>query len=158
MPPRIDPVSPFARKLICRVEPSPRGLRRKFIDERLDFLLRQLANPRLLPLTCPRRGAHIVLPDLGVFKQTQTPTFTLALVRRIWTHQWCPTLTERLGTVFPAGVPWAAALFCSSTPFTSAPQNRKSASKRDSLFRIMLWPNSGHAHNRGLRLLIQQMP
>ena len=59
------------------------------------------------------------------------PTYILTWVHGIWMCQMYPTSTERLGTVFPAGVPWAAAPFCSSTPFTSTPQNRKSASKRD---------------------------
>ena len=89
---------------------------------------------------------------------TPDPTYILTWVHGIWMCQMDQTSTERLGTVFPAGVPWAAALLCSSAPFTSTPQYRKSASKRDSLFRIMLWPSSGHAHNRGPRLLIQQMP
>ena len=87
-----------------------------------------------------------------------SPACILTWVRGIWTCYMYQTSTERLGTVFPAGVPWAAAPFFSSTPFTSTPQNRKSASKRDSLFRILLWPKAGHAHNRGLPLLIQQMP
>ena len=103
------------------------------------------------------RGPHSLAGPRGT-QATPDPTYIVTWVHGIWMCQMYPTSTERLGTVFPAGVPGAAAPFCSSTPFTSTPQTRKSASKRDSLFRVILWPNSGHAHNRGLHLLIQRMP
>ena len=120
----------------------------------LDALLVFTSSTDYLP---EARGPRSLAGPRGT-QVTPDPTYILTWVHGIWKCQMHPTSTERLGTVFPAGVPWAATSLFSSTPFTSTPLNRKSTSKRDSLFRIILWPNSGHAHNRGLHLLIQQMP
>ena len=49
------------------------------------------------------------------------PTYILTWVHGIWTHQVCPTSTERLGTVFPAGVPWAAITSRNATPSLARP-------------------------------------
>ena len=53
------------------------------------------------------RGPHSLAGPRGT-QVTPDPTYILTWVHGIWTCQVCHTSTERLGTVFPAGVPWAA--------------------------------------------------
>ena len=104
------------------------------LEQYPNALLVLTSSPDNLP---EARGPHSLAGPRGT-QANPDPTYILMWVHGIWMRQMYPMSTERLGTVVPAGVPWAAVSFCSSTPFTSNPQNRKSASKRASPLRIIL--------------------
>ena len=59
------------------------------------------------------RGPHILAGPRGI-QAHPDPTYILTWVHGIWTHQLGPT-TERLGPIFPAGVPWVATTSLDST-------------------------------------------
>ena len=67
------------------------------------------------------RGPRSLAGPRGT-QATPDPTYILTWVHGIWTHQVCPTTTERLGPIFPAGVPWVAITSRDATPSLAIPK------------------------------------
>ena len=83
----------------------------------LDALLVFTSSTDTLP---EARGPHSLAGPRGT-QVTPDPTYILTWVHGIWMCQMYPMSTERLGTVFPAGVPWAAITSRNATPSLARP-------------------------------------